>query len=342
MEFREQLVSRFNQLVSSLGDVTPGVLTCVTLGLAASFLSENYGGPVMLYALLFGMAFNFLAEEGKCVAGVELTSNVILRVGVALLGVRITIDQVTGLGIFPVVMVVFAVISTILVGWGVARLLGLSRDQGLLSGGAVAICGASAAMALSLVLPKDEESERRTVLTVVGVTTLSTITMVIYPTIVKLLDFDNFSAGIFLGGTIHDVAQVVGAGFMISPETGDVSTLVKLMRVAMLVPVVLLLSLMFRHNYKNKGQHESKTPMLPSFLVAFAVLVVVNSLGVIPAVLVGLMTDLSRWCLIAAIAALGIRTSLKNLAVVGWLPVILMVIETLYLCVLVLLVVTFS
>ena len=114
MEFGEQLVSRFNQLVSSLGDVMPGVLTCVTLGLAASFLSENYGGPVMLYALLFGMAFNFLAEEGKCVAGVELTSNVILRVGVALLGVRITIDQVTGLGIVPVVMVVFAVTSTIL------------------------------------------------------------------------------------------------------------------------------------------------------------------------------------------------------------------------------------
>ena len=259
-----------------------------------------------------------------------------------MLGVRITMDQVTDLGVIPVVMVLFAVTSTILVGWGVARLLGLSREQGLLSGGAVAICGASAAMALSLVLPKDEESERRTILTVVGVTTLSTVAMVVYPTLVKLLGMDDFSAGIFLGGTIHDVAQVVGAGFMISPETGDVSTLVKLMRVAMLVPVVFVLSLMFRHNYKNKGEHKSKTPMLPAFLVAFAFLVVVNSLGLIPEGIVRSMTDLSRWCLVSAIAALGIRTSLKNLAVVGWLPIILMVIETLYLCVLVLLVVTFS
>jgi uncharacterized integral membrane protein (TIGR00698 family) len=339
MDVDNQRESRFDRLGSSLGEVMPGILTCVTLALAASFLSEHYGGPVMLYALLFGMAFNFLSEEGKCLAGVNLTSTVILRFGVALLGVRITVDQVTDLGVTPVVMVIFAVTSTILVGWGVARLLGLSRDQGLLSGGAVAICGASAAMALSLVLPKDEESERRTILTVVGVTTLSTVAMVIYPTLVKLLDMDNFTAGIFLGGTIHDVAQVVGAGFMISPETGDVSTLVKLMRVAMLVPVVFILSLMFRrHQQDGEG---SATPLLPSFLVGFAFLVVVNSLGLIPAVAVSAMTDLSRWCLVAAIAALGIKTSLKNLAVVGWLPVVLMVVETVYLCLLVLLVVVF-
>ncbi len=330
-----------NWLSRAQGNVTnwlPGVMTCITLGLASTFISEHYGGPVMLYALLFGMAFNFLSEEGRCLPGVELTARTILRFGVALLGVRITLDQVSDLGILPVVMVVGAVISTILVGWGMARLLGLSREQGLLSGGAVAICGASAAMALSLVLPKDEESERRTILTVVGVTTLSTLAMVIYPTLVTLLGMDNFTAGIFLGGTIHDVAQVVGAGFMISPETGDVSTIVKLMRVAMLVPVVLVFSLMFR---KSHGEEGTRAPMLPGFLVAFVALVIINSLGFVPQGVAAGMSDLSRWCLVSAIAGLGIKTSLKKLAVVGWLPVILMVVETAYLCVLVLLVVTF-
>ena len=92
MEFGEQLVSRFNQLVSSLGDVMPGVLTCVTLGLAASFLSENYGGPVMLSALLFGMALNFLSVDGQCGAGVELTSSWGLRCVVALVGVRLPLS----------------------------------------------------------------------------------------------------------------------------------------------------------------------------------------------------------------------------------------------------------
>ncbi len=325
------------RLRARAGILAPGVLTCITLGLAASFLSEHYGGPVMLYALLFGMAFNFLSEEGKCVPGIELTARTILRTGVALLGVRITIDQVTDLGWWPIVMVVGAVTSTILVGWLVSRLLGLSREQGLLSGGAVAICGASAAMALSTVLPKDEESERRTILTVVGVTTLSTLAMVIYPTIVSYAAMDHYTAGIFLGGTIHDVAQVVGAGFMISPETGDISTLVKLMRVAMLVPVVFLFSLIF---VRRQKQTSSRTaPLLPGFLVIFALLIAVNSLGIIPEQAVTGMTDLSRWCLVSAIAALGIKTSLRQLAIVGWMPVILMVAETVYLCLLVLMVV---
>ena len=331
--------SRLRQVQRLFNEFSPGMLTCITLGLAATFISEQYGGPVMLYALLFGMAFNFLSEEGKCLPGVQLTSRTILRIGVALLGVRITLDQVMGLGLWPVLMVIGAVVSTILVGWGLARVMGLGRDHGLLSGGAVAICGASAAMALSLVLPRDDKSEQRTIVTVVGVTTLSTLAMVLYPTLVSFLSMDNFTAGIFLGGTIHDVAQVVGAGFMISPETGDVSTLIKLMRVAMLVPVVFLFSIFFRSSASEDGS--AKTPMLPAFLVGFVSLVIINSLGVIPEMVVSLLTDLSRWCLVSAIAALGIKTSLKSLAVVGWMPVILMLAETAYLCVLVILVVMF-
>jgi uncharacterized membrane protein YadS len=88
--------SRFR---SSVSELMPGILTCITLGLASSFISEHYGGPVMLYALLFGMAFNFLSEEGRCMPGVELTARTILRIGVALLGIRITVDQVSDLGI---------------------------------------------------------------------------------------------------------------------------------------------------------------------------------------------------------------------------------------------------
>jgi uncharacterized membrane protein YadS len=95
---------------------------------------------------------------------------------------------------------------------------------------------------------------------------------------------------------------------------------------------------MFRH---RNSAAESKTPLLPGFLVVFVLLVIVNSTGLIPEVVVNGMTDLSRWCLVAAIAALGIKTSLGKLAVVGWLPVILMVVETVYLCGLVILVVTY-
>ncbi|SHE43413.1 conserved hypothetical integral membrane protein [Modicisalibacter ilicicola DSM 19980] len=316
----------------------PGVLICVTIALATTFIADHYGGPVMLYALLFGMSLHFLSEEGRCLAGVEFASRTILRIGVALLGVRITIEQITELGIGPVITVVAGVTLTILTGVMVARLLGLPRDMGLLSGGSVAICGASAALALSAVMPRHENHERNTILTVVAVTALSTVAMVIYPLFVSVLGMSNDQAGIFLGGTIHDVAQVVGAGYIISQHTGDVSTFVKLLRVAMLVPAVMAFIFLYRRQRQaeSEGEGARKVPMLPTFLVAFIVLVIINSFGVIPPVAVEGFTDLSRWCLVTAIAGLGIKTSFQKLAVVGWKPIILMVVETLFLLLLVL------
>ncbi|GHE21959.1 YeiH family protein [Halomonas urumqiensis] len=322
-------------MFSVVPKVWRGVMVCITIALATTFIADHYGGPTLLYALLFGMTLHFLSEDGACVAGIEFCARTILRLGVALLGVRITVEQVTDLGPGPIVVVVAGVFLTILAGVGIARILGLNRDLGLLSGGAVAICGASAALALSAVMPRHEESERQTILTVVGVTTLSTMAMIIYPLIAGVLQLSDSQAGIFLGATIHDVAQVVGAGYMISEETGDISTFVKLLRVAMLVPAVLCFIWLFRHAHETKNSGR-KAQMLPSFLVAFVVLVIINSLGLIPVVVADSMTDLSRWCLVTAIAALGVKTSFHKLAVVGWKPVILMASETLFLLLLVL------
>ncbi|WP_404415087.1 putative sulfate exporter family transporter [Vreelandella aquamarina] len=307
-----------------------GLLVCVTIALATTFIADHYGGPTLLYALLLGMSLHFLSEEGRCQAGIEFAARSVLRLGVALLGARMTFEQVGALGIGPVLMVVATVVCVILAGAVMARMLGLSRELGLLTGGAVGICGASAALALSAVMPRDADTERNTILTVVGVTTLSTLAMVIYPLIAGGLSLANPQAGIFLGATIHDVAQVVGAGYMISEQTGDTSTLVKLVRVAMLVPAVMAFMWLFRTSRQAQGG-ANRVPMLPGFLVGFVVLVVINSLGLIPEAVSEGMSTLSRGCLVTAIAALGIKTSFQKLAVVGWKPVILMVLETLLL-----------
>ncbi|GHE19965.1 YeiH family protein [Halomonas urumqiensis] len=311
-------------------NVGRGLLVCVTIALATTFIADHYGGPTLLYALLFGMSLHFLSEEGRCREGIEFAARTVLRLGVALLGARMTLEQVGDLGVAPVLTVIVSVTLIIALGAVLARVLGLPREFGLLTGGAVGICGASAALALSAVMPRNDTTERNTILTVVGVTTLSTMAMVLYPLIAGALSLADTQAGIFLGGTIHDVAQVVGAGYMISEETGDVSTLVKLVRVAMLVPVVMVFMWLFRASRKDAGE-TSRMPLLPSFLVGFVLLVVINSLGLIPNPVNEAMTTLSRWCLVTAIAALGIKTSFQKLAVVGWKPVILMVLETLLL-----------
>lgn len=310
----------------------PGVLACAVVAAASTFLSQHYGAPVMLFALILGMAMNFLSVEGACKPGIDFTARQVLRWGVALLGLRITVAQIVALGWHPVVLVVLSVIVTIGVSMVVAKLMGFNTLFGLLSGGATAICGASAALALAAALPSHPQKERATLFTVVGVSALSTFAMIAYPMIARALGLDDHASGVFLGATIHDVAQVVGAGYSMSKETGDIATFVKLMRVAMLLPVIVFAVMCARASGMETGG--ARPPLLPWFAVAFAVLVAINSTGWLPKVLTDAGSDFSRWCLVAAIAGIGMKTQLRDLATVGLKPVALMLGETVFLAIL--------
>ncbi len=204
----------------------------------------------------------------------------------------------------------------------------------MLTGGATAICGASAALALAAALPAHPGKERATLFTVIGVSALSTLAMIAYPMIVHALDLGPQAAGVFLGATIHDVAQVVGAGYAVSRETGDAATVVKLMRVAMLLPVIVCAAMITRA--ARRRERGRRPPLLPWFAVVFIVFVAVNSTGWIAPPVQQLGNELSRWCLVIAIAAIGMKTELKQLVSVGMRPVALMIGETVFLAVLVL------
>jgi uncharacterized integral membrane protein (TIGR00698 family) len=312
----------------------PGLLASAVLAIAAAFLSQHYGAPVMMLALLLGMAMNFLSAEGVCVPGIEFTARTVLRVGVALLGLRITLFQIAALGWQPVVLVLLSVALTIGTAIVAARWLGFRAGFGLLSGGATAICGASAALAIAAALPNHPLKERATLFTVLGVSALSTLAMIGYPILAQAIGLDTREAGVFLGATIHDVAQVVGAGYSISPETGDVATVVKLLRVAMLLPVIVLTVVSYRQSGAEPGAR--RPPLLPGFAIGFVILVCLNSLGIVPSAVASLGSDVSRWCLVAAVAALGAKTQLRELAGIGFRPVALMVGETVFLALLVL------
>ena len=164
-----------------LTKVTSGFLLCLMVAMSAKFVAEHYGGPVILYALLMGIALNYLSTEGRCVAGIEFCSKSILRFGIALLGARITIEQLMGLGITPIIIVLVSVPATILFGFFVGRWLKLGRSQSILSGSAVGICGASAALAVAAVLPYNKPAEKNLIFIVVCVTALSTVAMIAYP-----------------------------------------------------------------------------------------------------------------------------------------------------------------
>ena len=327
--------------------VLPGSALAAVVALAATFVSQLHGGPQMLYALFFGIAFHYLSLEARTRPGIEFCARQVLRLGVGLLGARITASQIVGLGWFTALTVVAAVVTTLGCGLLLGRRLGLSRAQGVLSGGAVAICGASAALAISAVLPREKHHERFTLMVVITVTVLSTVAMVLYPLIARALDLPPELAGLFIGGTIHDVAQVVGAGYTLGPATGDIATIVKLFRVAMLAVVVLAVSLAFKAERERVARQEpaavagASQPLVPWFLWLFAAMVAINSLGALAAPVQQGLGWLSRACLVVAIAALGMKTSFMQLARAGWRPVLLIAAETLWMAGLVLALVVF-
>lgn len=228
------------------GRYLPGIMLSLVIAVAASFVSEHYGGPKFLYALLIGVAFHFLSENDRCRPGIEFSAKRLVRVGVALLGVRIVVSDVSALGLWGILGLAGAVVFTLCFGVLMARVLRVSPMFGLLSGGGTGICGISATMAISSTLPQSPESERCTLMSAIGIASLSTAVMVLYPLWVRWFGMTVPEAGLFLGGSIHDVAQVVGAGSILSPDIAKAATLAKMFRVAMLVPVVLTLSLVFR------------------------------------------------------------------------------------------------
>jgi|JI10StandDraft_1071094.scaffolds.fasta_scaffold172378_3 uncharacterized integral membrane protein (TIGR00698 family) len=306
----------------------PGLLVTALVAMAAAFLGSHYKGSMLLFALLLGLALHFISEDKRCTAGIQFASSTVLRFGVALLGLRLTLDHLVAVGWQTAAALGVAISLTMGLGWLLARLFRVESSLGLLIGGATAICGASAALAISSVLPKTPSLERDTTLTVVGVTTLSTAAMVVYPLITQWLGFDAVVAGKFIGATIHDVAQVVGAGYSLSPAAGDAATITKLMRVAFLMPVLVVVSLVVRSRAAGTGT-AVKAPLLPWFAVAFVVLMLLNSTGWVSSTVQSSASTLSQAFLVLAIAGVGLKTSLKDVTQLGWRPVAMIFLVTL-------------
>lgn len=303
----------------------PGFIFAVVIAVAATFISEHQGGSALLYALLLGMALKSVVDEDNSGPGLNLAARGVLRLGVALLGLRISVDQVTALGWSAALVIVVSVGLTMVFGTVLARYLKFERAFGVLTGGATAICGASAALAISSLLPKHENSDRDASFTVVAVTSLATVAMIFFPPVTRAIGLDDSAAGFIFGGTIHDVAQVVGAGYSISPHAGDVATVTKLFRVALLIPVTLVIA-----SVCKAPAGPTRPLTLPWFLVLFVVLALVRSYAGLPMSFVEATTEVSRWCFAIAIAAVGLKTSLGDFKHFGWQAIVLVLAETVF------------
>lgn len=315
----------------------PGLLLVGVLAVAAVAAATLQGGPLPPYALFFGMVLHHLGRGPRQRPGIDFCARDLLRLGVALLGARITAEQVAALGWQAALWLVVGVASTLLLALWLGPRLGLGRARAVLAGAAVGICGASAALAVAAVLPGGRKAERDVITVVVCITLLSTASMVLYPLLARALQLSPAQAGLFLGGSIHDVAQAVGAGLTLGAETGNLATVVKLCRVALLGVVVLAVSLSFA-SARAQAQAAAgasppppRAPLVPWFLWAFGALVVLNSAGQVSPLLQQAAGEVSRACLALAMVALGMKTSLREVARAGWPPLLLITAVSLWL-----------
>lgn len=290
--------------------LAPGLLVAGFIAWSARYLAGITPLPAVLIALTLG-AFGAGALRGDLVQpGITTGGRHLLRVGVALLGAQVTFAELQQLGLPVLLTAMGAVLVTLVIGYPAARLMGLRGGAALLTAGGVAICGASAVVAIAAFLPKAAASDEDAAATVAAVTIVGTVAMLLYPVFAAFIGFGPVMTGVFLGGSLHEVVQVVGAGFGVSDSVGEMATAVKLVRVACLAPVVLCIGWALR---RRDAHPPAGASVVPSFLVGFIVLSALASLGTWPPAVLLVLAEASRWCLLIGVAALGAALSLTHL-----------------------------
>lgn len=299
----------------------PGLAVTVVASLAAAYLSEHYGAPIMLMGLLIGLAFNFANADVRLHPGLGFASKTLLRWGIVLVGLQVTFGQIANLGL-PAFAAIAAMVALVtLSGTVMSKYIGRGAAFGTLAGGAVAICGASAALALSSVLGEKRASQAQLTLVLVAVSAASALAMSLYPALAHMLDLTDRQAGFLMGASIHDVAQALGAGYSYSPEAGATATVVKLTRVALLAPALAVVA----YAYRDDGTSKRSGVGVPWFVLAFLAVCALHSLVDLPQPVLDAAKPGATALLLLAVTATGIRSPMNLLLEQGWrasMPVI--------------------
>ena len=238
-----------------------------------------------------------------------------------LVGARVTLAQIAGLGWIALLAILAIVACAMGTGVLAARKFGFGAAFGALAGGAVAICGASAAMALATVLGERRVNQAQLALVLVGISAMSAATMVLYPILCHHLGFGDRQAGFVLGAAIHDVAQSLGAGYSFSQAAGQNAAIVKLTRVALLAPALAATSYFF----PSEDGARAKAFNIPWFVIGFFVLAAINSTGIVSAPVGQGAATIATGLLVCAVTATGIRSPMQTLLQAGPKPLLIIV-----------------
>lgn len=299
-----------------------GAIAAVAVVAAKLPLIHQWGLSALTLAILIGIGLGntvFPRIAPACDGGVDFSKNKLLRLGIILYGFRITFQQITEIGWTGVLIDVLIIACTFTLAVQVGtRLFKLDRQTAMLIGAGSSICGAAAVMAAAPVVQGQAHKVSVAVSTVV---VFGTIAMFLYPLAYPYLAMSELEYGRYVGSTVHEVAQVVAAGKAVGEQAAAIAVIEKMLRVMMLAPFLLILS--NRLSREGSAAEKGSGTAIPWFAVLFIVIAGVNSLELLPGLLVTAIVELDNVLLAMAMGALGLRTHASAIRQAGLKPILL-------------------
>jgi len=333
--FRMTAISPFpsrTRLIDSIGHKLPGVVLVAIITAAAYGFRQLPGMAAvspMFSAILIGMAFaNFTTVPQHALPGVDMLGKKLLRVAVALLGLQLTLTQVFDVGATGMALLATIVVATYCFTLAAGRALGVDAGLTKLLAAGTSICGASAIAAANSV----ERAEDGDVSYAVACVTLfGTFSIVLYPLIASALGLDAMAFGFWTGASVHEVAQVVVTGFQHGTEAGEMSVVVKLSRVLLLAPLLIAVALLAARRHRSTGSGSlAPSQILPFFVLCFILLMLANTMTLVPEAVRQPIIGLTPVVLTAALGALGLGTRFGALRERGARPLLLAALATMF------------
>lgn len=308
----------------------PGVTLVAIVTIAAYGLRQMPGLAVvspMVSAIVIGMLFaNFTTVPPQAMPGVDLLSKKLLRLVVALLGLQLTLAQVFEVGATGMILLMLVVALTYGFTLIAAQLLGVNAGFARLLAAGTSICGAAAIAAANAVERANDEDVSYAV---ACVTLFGTLAIALYPMIASLLNMDMLAFGFWTGASVHEVAQVVATGFQHGAEAGEFAVVVKLSRVLLLAPLLIVVALLAaRHRRQGSDIPLGPGQIVPLFVAGFILLMLANTAGLVPEAPRGLIVQATPVMLTAALGALGLGTNFGALRKRGGRPLLLAALAT--------------
>ena len=306
----------------ALKKVLPGVALCFLIAVPCFFLGRRFpiiGGPI--FGILCGMVLAFWRRPAVLDAGVKYTGKKILQYAIILLGFAMNLRVVVQVGGQSLLVMIFTLAAAFLTAWLVGRALKLHGNVPILIGVGTAICGGSAIAAAA---PVVRASDKDMAFSISTIFLFNVLAVFIFPALGHLMNMNDMVFGMWAGTAINDTSSVVAAGYAYSDAAGSYATIVKLTRTLMIIPVTMALALWMTKKAKAEGTaNYSIRKIFPWFVLGFLAASILTTVGVVPAAAGDFLAEAGKFCIIAAMAAIGLNTRIQDLIKNGLRPIAL-------------------